>query len=179
MLVVPSVSGAQVLRRRGKRTLVTEWQALLAAQIPPAPLSLQWRLLEALPQPASTLESRCTQPVRTPGVSDLELSGGNSLRCRVRVPYDLAIFNGHFPTIPIVPAVVQVGWALDLARSHLQVDGEFRGITAAKFRRLVQPGMGLVLVLEHQPENGSVRFDYSRADAQVSTGRVLLGSADD
>ena len=99
--------------------------------------------------------------------------------CRVRVPYDLAIFDGHFPTIPILPGVVQVDWAVDLARAHLRVDGQFKGITATKFRRLVRPGMELALTLEHRPESGELRFEYLLGDAMASTGRVLFRDADD
>ena len=95
------------------------------------------------------------------------------------MPYDLAIFDGHFPTIPILPGVVQVAWAVDLARTHLQVGGRFRGITATKFRRLVQPGMSLALTLEHQPETGELRFEYLLGEALASIGRVLFGGADD
>jgi 3-hydroxymyristoyl/3-hydroxydecanoyl-(acyl carrier protein) dehydratase len=96
----------------------------------------------------------------------------------VRVPYDLAIFDGHFPAIPLVPGVVQVGWAVGLARSHLQLAGDFSGIAATKFRRLVQPGMSLALTLDHQPASGQLRFDYSFDAAVVSAGCVLFGSAD-
>jgi 3-hydroxymyristoyl/3-hydroxydecanoyl-(acyl carrier protein) dehydratase len=179
MLVVPSVTGVRALRRHGKRHLTAAWQDHVGTKPPCEPLPLQWRLLETLPPPGSSAEERCVQPLRDPVVSEIELGAGCSLHCRVRMPYDLAIFDGHFPAIPIVPGVVQVGWAVGLARSHLQLGGDFSGIAATKFRRLVQPGMSLALTLDHQPGSGQLRFDYSYDGAVVSTGRVLFGSADD
>jgi 3-hydroxymyristoyl/3-hydroxydecanoyl-(acyl carrier protein) dehydratase len=95
------------------------------------------------------------------------------------VPYDLEIFDGHFPTIPILPGVVQVGWAVDLARAHLQAVGRFMGVTATKFRRLAQPGMVLALTLEYRPESAELRFEYLLGEALVSIGRVLFRGADD
>jgi len=178
MLVVPSVSGARALRRHGKRHLTAAWQGHAGPSPPGEPLPLQWRLLEALPPPDGSAEERCVHPLRDPILSEIEPGAGCSLRCRLRVPYDLAIFDGHFPAIPIVPGVVQVGWAIGLARSHLPLGGNFSGITATKFRRLVQPGMSLVLTLDVQPGSRQLRFDYSFDGAVVSTGRVLFGSAD-
>src|SRR5512141_1955844 len=172
MLVVPSVTGAWALRRHGKQHLTAAWRDHVETKPPCEPLRLQWRLLDALPPPGSPAEERCVQPLRDPMVSEIELGAGCSLRCRVRVPYDLAIFDGHFPAIPIVPGVVQVGWAVGLARTHLQLGGDFSAITATKFRRLVQPGLSLTLTLDQRPGSGPLRFDYSFDHAVVSTGRV-------
>ena len=155
------------------------WRGPIGTEPLAATVPQQWRLLETLPQPGSEAEARCREPLRGPLVTGLQRGGDGKLGCRVRVPYDLAIFDGHFPTIPILPGVVQVDWAVDLARTHLQVGGRFRGITATKFRRLVQPGMSLDLNLEHRPVAGELRFEYLLGDALVSIGRVLFRGADD
>ena len=179
MLVVPSAAGVQILSRHGKSHLVAAWQEYVGTGPPVATDLLEWRLLETLPPPGSTAESLCSEPVRSPIVTDLQLRGACELGCRVRVPYDLAIFAGHFPSLPILPGMVQVEWAVQIARAHLRVDGRFTGITATKFRRLVRPGMALALTLEHRPESGELRFEYRLGDALVSTGRVYFRDADD
>jgi len=176
MLVVPNTAGVRVLRQHGKRHLVAVWQALVGTGSVSPP---EWRLLETLPPPGSEAEARCSEPVRSPLVTGLQRLGACGLGCNVRVPYDLAIFGGHFPAIPILPGVVQVDWAVNLARTHLQVGGRFKGITATKFRRLVQPGMNLALTLEHRPESRELRFEYLLGDALASTGRVLFRDGDD
>lgn len=179
MLVVPNAAGVRILRRHGKKHLLAAWQGREGTEPLAASVPLEWRLFETLPHPGSEAEARCSEPVRSPLVTGLQRRGACGLGCDVRVPYDLAIFDGHFPTIPILPGVVQVDWAVDLARTHLRVGGRFKGITATKFRRLVRPGMTLVLALEHRPESGELRFEYSLGDALVSIGRVLFRDADD
>jgi len=180
MLVVPNAAGVRILRRHGKRHLVAAWQGRVGTESPAATgASLEWRLLETLPPPGSEVEARFSEPVRSPLVTGLERRGASGLGCRVRVPYDLAIFDGHFPTIPILPGVVQVDWAVDLARAHLRITGRFKGIAATKFRRLVRPGMNLDLTLEYRPESGELRFEYLFGNALASTGRVLFRDADD
>jgi hypothetical protein len=179
MLVVPSPAGVRILTRYGKRHLVAAWQENVGSRPAIATDLLEWRLLDALPPPESAAESRCSEPVRNPIVSDLQRRGACELACRVRVPYDLAIFDGHFPSIPILPGVVQVDWAVQVARAHLGLGGRFKGITATKFRRLVRPGMELALTLEHRPDSGELRFEYVLGDALASIGRVLFRDADD
>ena len=179
MLVVPNAAGVRVLRRHGKGYLVAVWQGLVGTESLTATVHPEWRLLETLPPPGSVAEARCSEPVRSPFITGLQRLGARGLGCGVSVPYDLAIFGGHFPTIPILPGVVQVDWAVNLARTNLQVGGRFKGITATKFRRLVQPGMNLALTLEHRPESRELRFEYLLGDALASTGRVLFRDADD
>jgi len=179
MLVVPNVAGVRVLRQFGKRHLVAVWQGLIGTESLTATAAPEWRLLETLPPAGSEAETLCSEPVRSPLVTGLRHLGACGLGCDVRVPYDLAVFGGHFPTIPILPGVVQVDWAVNLARTHLRVDGRFKGVTATKFRRLVQPGMNLALTLQHRPEFQELRFEYLLGDALASTGRVFFRDADD
>ncbi len=179
MLVVPSTAGVRILARYGKRHLVAAWQESIGAGPSEATDLLEWRLLEALPRPDSIDESRCSERLRRPMVTNLQRREACELKCTVRVPYDLAIFDGHFPSIPILPGVVQVDWAVQIARAHLRLDSEFRGITATKFRRLVHPGMELALTLERRPDSGELRFEYLLGHALASSGRVLFRDADD
>jgi len=179
VLVVPSPAGVRILTRYGKRHLVAAWQEIVGSGPAIATDLLEWRLLETLPRPASAAESRCSQPIRSPLVTDRQRRGACELGCRVRVPYDLAIFDGHFPSIPILPGVVQVDWAVQVARAHLRLGGRFMGITATKFRRLVRPGMELALTLEYRPDSGELRFEYVLGHALASIGRVLFRGADD
>lgn len=177
--VVPSAAGVRILTRFGKRHLVAALQEYVGAGSSVATDLLEWRLLEALPPPGSVAESRCSEPVRSPLLTALQRRGACELECRVRVPYDLAIFDGHFPSFPILPGVVQVDWAVHIARAHLRLDGQFKGITATKFRRVVRPGMELALTLEHRPDSGELRFEYLLGHVMASTGRVFFRNADD
>jgi 3-hydroxyacyl-[acyl-carrier-protein] dehydratase len=115
-----------------------------------------------------------------PVISELALDADSqSLNCRFLVPADLAIFRGHFPGVPIVPGIMQVGWAVELARAHGLVTGPCTGIITAKFRRLVQPGMRLEARLERSTPAGQLHFKYECDGAVVSIGRLQFGGGHD
>lgn len=180
VLVVPSAAGVRVLRTRGKRRLVAEWEHDLIRHRLGAAASLEWRLVEEPavgPQDLARVEHR---PAWMPIVSDVVPDpAGGGLDCRLRIPYDMAIFRGHFPTAPIVPGVMQVGWAVELARAHGLASGPLTGIGATKFRRVLRPGMYLDARLERDARLGQVHFRYTCGETMVSTGRLQFGAGHD
>jgi 3-hydroxymyristoyl/3-hydroxydecanoyl-(acyl carrier protein) dehydratase len=180
VLVVPSAAGVRVLRTRGKRHLVAEWEHDLVQHRIGTAAAIEWRLIEAPDAGLQDLEPVQGRPAWMPIVSDVAPDpGAGSLDCRLRVPYDMAIFRGHFPSAPIVPGVLQVGWAVELACAYGLADGPMTGIAAAKFRRVLRPGMCLVARLERGPRPGQVHFRYTGGHAVVSTGRLQFGARHD
>ena len=119
-------------------------------------------------------------PEWMPVISDLVLDPGTqSLTCLLRVPDDLPIFRGHFPAVPIVPGVIQVAWAVELARSRGLANGPLVAISTAKFRRVLRPGMCLTARVGRGAAAGQIQFTYELAGAVVSTGRFCCGSNHD
>ena len=178
--VVPSAAGVRVLRTRGKRHLVAEWERRLLRPGRGNAAGIEWRLVEELPASAEDLARVERRPAWMPIVSDVVPDpAAAALDCRLRVPYDMSIFRGHFPSAPIVPGVMQVGWAVELARAHGLADGVLTGIGAAKFRRLVRPGMCLVARLERGEPPRQVHFRYRQGDTVVATGRLQFGAGRD
>ncbi len=95
---------------------------------------------------------------------------------RLLVPWDLPIFAGHFPAMPIVPGVVQLGWVAELAQAHGLAAGPFNGIVSAKFRRILRPGVELQVRLQPGCLEGEVQFEFKARDFVVSCGRLRFGS---
>lgn len=180
VLVVPSAAGVRVLRTRGKRHMVAEWEQDLIQHRLGTAAAIEWQLVEESAAGAQDLEPVQGRSAWMPIVSDVAREpGAGGLDCRLRVPYDMAIFRGHFPSAPIVPGVMQVGWAVELARAHGLADGPMTGIGAAKFRRVLRPGMCLVARLERGPSPGQVHFRYTCGHTVVSTGRLQFGAGHD
>jgi len=94
---------------------------------------------------------------------------------RLLVPWDLPIFAGHFPAMPIVPGVVQLGWVAELAQAHGLAAGPFNGIVSAKFRRILRPGVELQVRLQPGRLEGEVQFELKARDFVVSCGRLRFG----
>jgi 3-hydroxymyristoyl/3-hydroxydecanoyl-(acyl carrier protein) dehydratase len=90
------------------------------------------------------------------------------------VPRDLDFFDGHFPGAPVVPGVVQIKWALALARRLLGIGGVFAGVEALKFQHVLVPGAEATLELRYAAASGTLHFAFRSAQHRFSSGRVLL-----
>ena len=91
------------------------------------------------------------------------------------VPRSLEFFADHFPRLAILPGVVQVHWAVELAREHLGQQGSFRGLRNLKFVNPVLPDTAVTLELEQAA--GELSFIYRAGEQPFSSGRVLFGDA--
>ncbi|ANN78477.1 AMP-binding protein [Bordetella flabilis] len=112
------------------------------------------------------------------GLSDIRtdtVSGEapRELRLHLEVPLDLVQFSGHFPDTPVVPGVVQIEWAMGLARRLLSPSLGFHGMEALKFQRLLRPGDAVELVLTWHAGRGKLYFEYRLAGQPCSSGRIL------
>ncbi|MGH8506294.1 MAG: hypothetical protein ACRETM_10070 [Stenotrophobium sp.] len=101
---------------------------------------------------------------------------GASIILQLRIPVDLIHFRGHFPGFPLLPGVVQVDWAIRLARQSFDLPENFRRLSALKFMRILQPGAEVTLTLE-QHNAGELRFRYQEKGQVCSSGRIVFSDA--
>ena len=98
----------------------------------------------------------------------------NRAEFNIHVPADLYYLQGHFPGEPVLPGVIQVHWAIQLAGEHLDLKPSFAGIEALKFHRIIKPETAIKLALELNEESGKLTFRYSSTSGKHSQGRVLF-----
>ncbi len=98
----------------------------------------------------------------------------NRAEFEIRLPADLYYLQGHFPGEPVLPGVVQVHWAIELADQRFDLKPSFAGIEVLKFHRIIKPGTALKLALELNEENGKLTFSYTSETGTHSRGRVLF-----
>jgi predicted hotdog family 3-hydroxylacyl-ACP dehydratase len=94
----------------------------------------------------------------------------------IEIPATGALYDGHFPGRPILPAV----GLLHLALRALAAAGAppaLRGITTLRWRQLVAPGDVLELDVQESAPDGHTRFEARRAAEVVANGVILLGEA--
>lgn len=101
-------------------------------------------------------------------------SEANRIELDLVINADLFWFHGHFAEFPILPGVVQLDWALSLARQHLGLTLEAGRNFQVKYKAGIFPDDRLVLNLVHQPEKDRLSFDYRRDGALCSSGQVNL-----
>jgi 3-hydroxymyristoyl/3-hydroxydecanoyl-(acyl carrier protein) dehydratase len=105
-----------------------------------------------------------------------ERRAGNRIELELRVPADLACLAGHFPGLPVLPGVVQIDWSVKLARTRLDLRGEFAAAENLKFLSIVRPEERLSLALEL---SGGTRlgFSYFRDAKKYSSGTLVFAAS--
>jgi len=179
-----SPNGLHALRNQGRRSVTETLRRHLAEHCEAIALPRRWRLLLELPYSSqgklaqSQIEAllAAPRPTRVEPVSTEERDGEWLLQ--LQVPLDLAHFTGHFPQTPVLPGVVQVDWAQQLARQLIEhLPPRFAGMEVLKFQQLVRPGDTLQLSLRFDAERGKLYFAYRNGEAACSSGRILLEQA--
>lgn len=179
-LVALNDVGLHALRNQGRRAVTDSLRQHLSPHCIALALPRRWRLVRHLPLnaqgklPQAVLEQVLHAPrtLLPEVVSQTEQEGEWSLE--IDVPLDLAHFSGHFPQTPILPGVVQIDWALNLARELLELPPRFSGMEVLKFQQLARPGDRLQLQLRFDAERGKLYFSYRNGEAACSSGRILL-----
>ena len=96
---------------------------------------------------------------------------------QLTIPHDLVYFRGHFSGAPIVPGVVQIKWAIELAGRYLGAGGTFAGIDALKFQQVMRPGISVTLSLRWAASDGKLHFAYQSDGARYGSGRLRFRRA--
>jgi 3-hydroxymyristoyl/3-hydroxydecanoyl-(acyl carrier protein) dehydratase len=110
-----------------------------------------------------------------PEILSQERDGAEKAKFRLKLPADLLYFEGHFPSSPILPGVVQIDWAIGFARSLFPLQGEFKGLEALKFQQVLQPGEEPELELEFKPAKNAFTFRYLSSRGRHSSGTAFFG----
>ncbi|MGK9065897.1 AMP-binding protein [Stutzerimonas chloritidismutans] len=181
-LVALSDAGLHALRNGGRRALTEALRHHLSAHCEAMALPRRWRLVRDLPLneqgklPQARVDAllqapRPLQPDRLSAQLD-----DDQWHLDLAIPPDLAHFSGHFPRTPVLPGVVQIDWALALARELISdLPARFGGMEVLKFQQLARPGDRLRLTLRLDRERGKLYFNYHNGEAPCSSGRILLG----
>jgi 3-hydroxymyristoyl/3-hydroxydecanoyl-(acyl carrier protein) dehydratase len=110
---------------------------------------------------------------RWPQIDDVRRTD-DGVELEIRLPPDLFWFRGHFPQVPILPGVVQIDWAIQYAREHLDVDLPAARVFKVKFRQVIRPGEYLTLRLQHRRNKGHLLFEYQRGQSICASGQVTI-----
>jgi 3-hydroxymyristoyl/3-hydroxydecanoyl-(acyl carrier protein) dehydratase len=99
-------------------------------------------------------------------------NGAERVNIELEVSGELAVFDGHFPRTPILPAVAQIDWAVRFARAEFGLPARFHALRSLKFLAIVQPPVELTLDLKRAADGRSVAFTYLRGGTACSSGRI-------
>jgi len=177
VLLVLNADGINALRQHGRKALLDHVQAHVAGS--GVALPQFWRVLGAAPDDLSphALDAllQSPRPDHVAPLTEREQDGVWTLV--LQLPPELIHFDGHFPQAPVLPGVLQVGWALALAAPRLGTSMHCREMESLKFQQLLRPCDEVELTLRLDAVRGKLHFAYHLAGAHASSGRLCVEQA--
>jgi acyl-coenzyme A synthetase/AMP-(fatty) acid ligase len=176
--LVLSDAGRAALASEGRRAVSARLAEDLAAYWDRVLLPRAFRYVDALPRDAQgkttvALLRELFAGARGPLLHAEERSELGVVR-DATVPEDLAFLEGHFEGFPVVPGVVQLGWALEAAEAALGAPPEAAAIESLKFKEALLPGQRFRLEVEWSAARDVLRFRLAAGERVFATGRVRL-----
>lgn len=102
---------------------------------------------------------------------------GGRLELQLDVATDCPWFVGHFPGQPILPGVVQIGWASHFAAELIEHDTPPAVLDRIKFKRPIGPGARLTLRLERAGDKVSYEYLLAEAGTAITASSGVLNYA--
>lgn len=181
-VVVPTEAGWDALAEDGKIAVRDRLMARLRGQLDAVALPRRWRFVKALPENsmgktvATDLRALFAPdngdkhaPIASPashldGVYTIEMTLQSSL----------TIFDGHFPTVSIVPGVALTNWAIRHGVRAFSIQGAFHQVQRVKFFSAVPAGATLIMTLQYDATRGRLQFEYMWNDTVIAAGRIFF-----
>ena len=91
----------------------------------------------------------------------------------LEVTADLAWFRGHFPDQPVLPGIIQVHWATEVAAILFSLEGPPQHIKRLKFSNIIVPPRVIELSLKRHGDR-EVQFHVQSDGLQNSQGRLVF-----
>lgn len=186
-VLVPTEEGRTILEEAGRtvlgriltESLATDWDRVLLPRL--------WRTVQHLPEneqgktTTRALEAlfnvapnQTAAPDRPTVVE--EHVDEDSLEQLCAVPDDLQCLPNHFPDFPVVPGVMQLDWALELASTLFGRTLDVREIGALKFHAPLGPGVRFRMRVERTSRD-SLSFRIWNDEHEFTSGRARIAAA--
>lgn len=142
--------------------------------------TLPWRVFESHYEPGQAeLIALLHAPRPLLPLVLAERGDDNEVTLSIRVPLELQHFDGHFASAPVVPGVLHIGWALELASPRLRLPVRCAHIENLKFQHLLRPGDSAELTLRHDAASNTLHFRCCHGERAYASGRLSVGPVHD
>ncbi|MEH6566679.1 MAG: AMP-binding protein [Halopseudomonas sp.] len=178
-LVVALRAEALPQEHSARRALTERLRARLAEQLERVALPRYWRFVEQLPCNAQGKLDRALIARLFADLDDERLprwlgeQWQDTEHCRhsFEVPERLIYLRGHFDGFALVPGVVMIQWALQIAEQSFGPLGQFQRLERLKFQTMLRPGMRFQLTLARKPDAVTFSLDSSAGRHCTATAR--------
>lgn len=178
-VVVLDDAGRTLIDTEGRPAMNRALRAWLGGTVDPVALPRRWLYPRELPANAQgkTTEAMLRELFRhaVPAAHWLE-ADATSAQAELDIAEDLAVFDGHFPGMPIVPGVAQVDWVMALAPERLAIPprDRFARLDMLKFHAVIRPGARVRLSLAWQPAECVLGFRFTSDAGAHASGKIIF-----
>ncbi|MDA8140909.1 MAG: hypothetical protein M0036_19850 [Desulfobacteraceae bacterium] len=103
------------------------------------------------------------------------LAADGTMAAQVRVPPGSAWFDGHFPGLPVLPGIAQLGMVVDLIRGMMGSPVRVAEVNRVRFKQMIRPDDRLSVVVEPKPSGkGGYGFRILKHDEVVCSGAIKV-----
>lgn len=175
-LVVPSLKGKEALLKGGKLSFVRELNSFAANEFERKLLPKKFRIVNRFPlNPQgkllfSTVKNLLLNKIDEPLVFEREKTE-QGFNCKLSFLKTGSYFKGHFPSIAILPGVVQLYFAEFFIRENFEVGGGAKIVKKLKFSNIIRPLDILDLKIEKTGDS-TFNFEYSKGSGICSSGSI-------
>ncbi len=183
VVAVPSDGGWQALAEHGKNGFRSRLSEYLGSHFERVTLPRRWRFVRALPetrqgkvpqQALAALFGVGETPRMLPEILAQSVEAGQPV-WRLRIPPDLHVLEGHFPGVPVVAGVAQLGWVEHFARAAFDLADGIGRLEVIKFRKILPPDTTVNLSLRHDQARDKVHFRFADDEGDFASGRLCFG----
>lgn len=171
-------SGVDVLTRKGKKSLIAQLKLALKPYLETVAIPRRWRFVSTFP---TNTQGKVTTRLLTalfvekqpkyPQVLNVSKQE-KAVQLQCYIPRNLLYFDGHFDAQGVLPGVVQVHWATELAKQYLNFSGGFQALEKIKFQKVIFPDEVVALKLAFNTESKKLTFSYQSGDEIFSSGKI-------
>lgn len=178
---VLSEQGKHCQHSEGRSGIIKLLRAELTHWFEAVVLPRKWLFLSQLPlTPQGKLDNGLLRQLLAPAGDKLpQLQAidlfDNRAELQLKVPASLVYFPDHFPGYPILPGVVQIGWAEHFTKILFPINQPFCRMEVIKFIKPILPDCELILQLNWKADSGKLHFQFKAHEDCYSSGRLVYG----
>lgn len=176
---VLSAEGKEYLQIHGRKALIRQLRETLHRWFEATLLPRKWLFLAQLPvSTQGKIETRLLKQLLDadtaifPHLQACKLEADRA-ELQIKVPEDLLYFRDHFKAQPLLPGVVQIGWAEHFGKMLFPIATAFSKLETIKFTKVIEPGCELTLKLRWNAASHKLDFSFSSAQQAYGSGCLV------